>query len=67
MYCSNRYRREAQPALTLASPAFFSPIFLITKLEPINALDDAANAKPLTLSRDITISDGLFAVNCRIQ
>ena len=64
----NQKQEEAQPALTPASPAFFNPIFLITKLEPINALDDVASAKPLTLSIDITISDSLFAFqNRRIQ
>jgi hypothetical protein len=61
---SKRYRWEAQPALTPASPAFFSPIFLITKLDPIKALDDVANAKPLKLSRDITMFDSIF---CHLQ
>jgi hypothetical protein len=59
---ANRYRRAAQPALTPTSPAFFSPIFLITKLDPIKALDEVANAKPLRLSRDITMFDSLLAV-----
>jgi hypothetical protein len=52
---------EAQPALTPESPAFFNPIFLITKLEPMNALDDIAKVKPLTLSREATIFDGIFS------
>jgi len=51
---------EAQPARTPLSPAFFSPTFLITKLEPMNALDDMAKVKPLTLSKDATMSGGNF-------
>lgn len=59
---SYRYEKPPEAARTPLSPAFFSPTFLITKLEPMNALDDMAKVKPLTLSKDATMSGGIFSV-----
>lgn len=58
---SYKYEKPPEPALTPESPAFFSPTFLITKLDPMNALDDMAKLKPLILSIDTTMSGGIFS------
>lgn len=39
------------------SPAFFKPIFFITKLEPMKALDDKASRKPNALSDKVIVSN----------
>lgn len=46
---------EDEPALFPVVPAFFSPIFLMIKLEPMKTLEETARMSPVTLSLDIPI------------